>query len=104
MILYSAFDITATVQFQSSTYYLGFATGVIVPLLTNIQPIRKAMSFTLRDSLDLSRNAVDDLEVQMVKLENKGVNVSQIALSTGVMIISYLTLYVIPRAFADKMV
>jgi len=84
------------VQFSASTYYLGFATGVLLPLVTNIQPIRKAMSHTLRDSLDLSRNAVDDMEVQMVKLENQGVNVSQVALCSGIITISYLTLYVIP--------
>ena len=50
-----------------------------MPLLSNILPIRKALGTTLRDALDRSRASVNEQEVQVVRLENKGVNISQVS-------------------------
>ena len=61
--LYHFAEISLTVSFKSSTYWLGFATGIGVPLLSNILPIRKALGTTLRDALDRSRASVNEQEV-----------------------------------------
>ena len=58
--LYHFAEISLTVSFKSSTYWLGFATGIGVPLLSNILPIRKALGTTLRDALDRSRASVNE--------------------------------------------
>ena len=76
-------------KLDSSTYYIGIITGLLLPLITNIYPIKKAMSHTLRDSLDLSRQSVDELEVECVRLENKGVNTSQMYLSGSILVICF---------------
>ena len=53
---------------------LGLFTGIFVPLISNIYPIKQALNSTLRDALDRSRKGVDDLEVQVLRLENSGCN------------------------------
>ena len=62
------------------------------------------MSHTLRDSLDLSRQGVDELEVECVRLENKGVNSAQMYLSGSILIVCYLTLYMIPLKLIEASV
>ena len=72
--LYQFADISLSVSFQNSTYWLGLATGIGVPLLSNILPIKKALGTTLRDALDKSRAGVNEQEVEVVRMENAGVN------------------------------
>jgi len=48
---------------MDKTLVLGFFVGICIPLIANIIPIRQAMSHTLRDSLDRSRQGIDELEV-----------------------------------------
>ena len=74
--LYEFADTSLSVSFSTSTYWLGFATGIGVPLLSNILPIRKALGTTLRDALDKSRASVNEQEVQVVRLEKMGINMT----------------------------
>ena len=101
LLLYMYFEISIQVYLQDSTFVLGFAIGVILPLMANILPIKQAMNHSLRDSLDRSRQGIDEVEVQCVRLENKGVNYSQVSLGLAILLVSYLTLVYIPQAFAD---
>jgi ABC-type antimicrobial peptide transport system permease subunit len=52
LILYFILGISVDIHIQQYTYMLGILTGIIIPLVSNIFPIRSAMSHTLRDSLD----------------------------------------------------
>ena len=72
--LYQFAEISLSVSFQNSTYWLGLATGIGVPLLSNILPIKKALGTTLRDALDKSRAGVNEQVVEVVRMENSGVN------------------------------
>lgn len=58
--LYTFADISLNVTFRSSTYWAGLATGICVPLLSNIFPIRQALGTTLRDALDKTRASVNE--------------------------------------------
>lgn len=72
-------------------------TGLVVPLASNIVPIKQALGTTLRDALDRFRAGVDDTEVQFIRMENAGVTPSQVMLSLVILANSYLTLYLIPN-------
>ena len=52
LILFFVLGMSVEIHIQLYTYWLGIATGIFLPLLSNIFPIRSAMSHTLRDSLD----------------------------------------------------
>ena len=45
-----------------------------MPLLSNILPIMRALSKTLRDSLDLYHRVVDEITISVVKLEKLGLS------------------------------
>ena len=75
-----------------------------MPLLSNILPIRKALGTTLRDALDRSRASVNEQEVQVVRLENQGVNISQVSVALAFLFVSFITLFMIPlRTFNAEM-
>jgi ABC-type antimicrobial peptide transport system permease subunit len=57
-------NITIEVHLQWSTIVLGLFTGLIVPLISNIYPIKQALGNSLRNSLDRSRAGVDEISVQ----------------------------------------
>ena len=97
LLLYWYAGIRLQVQLNQSTIILGLFTGILVPLISNIYPIKQALNSTLRDALDRSRKGVDDLEVQVLRLENSGCNLVQVAGGFVVVGISFLTLYVIPN-------
>ena len=44
---------TASYNLSSSSVWIGVAIGTFVPLISNIFPVRKALSQNLRNSLDL---------------------------------------------------
>jgi hypothetical protein len=71
--------------------------GVAMPLISNIISIRSALNQNLRDALDRFRQAIDEAEVEQIRMENKPMNISQVGVGLGVVGCSYLTLYLIPR-------
>lgn len=80
-----------------STYLIGFVIGFGLPLLSNIYPIRQALGTKLRDALDLSRQGIDETQVECVRKENKFLNLTQISISIVIFSISFLCLIVIPQ-------
>lgn len=73
-------------------------------MLSNILPIRKALGTTLRDALDRSRSSVNDQEVEVIRLENAGVNISQVSVALAFIFVSFITLFMIPlRTFNVEM-
>jgi hypothetical protein len=72
--------------------------GLFIPFLSNIIPIRSALSSNLRNSLDKFRPSIDDVEVQMVRLENQGMSTNQVVMSMTLLICGILTYYYIPQA------
>lgn len=104
VFIFTTLEIAVEIQFQPYTYQLGIITGIMLPLVSNIFPIRQAMNKTLRDSLDLSRSGVDESEVEAVRLEDKGVDSSHVSLATAILFISFVSLYLMPRAFISSWV
>ena len=94
--LFTYAEISLTVTLKSTTCWLGLATGIGVPLISNILPIRKALGTTLRDALDKSRASVNEQEVEVVRYESKGVNRSQMAVAFSFLSVSIITMFFVP--------
>ena len=58
------------VLISNRTVFLGFIVGTIIPAISNILPVKDALSSQLRAALDKFRPSIDDVEVQMVRKEN----------------------------------
>ena len=83
---------------------LGLTTGLLVPLISNIYPIKQALGTSLRNALDRFRSGVDELSVQFVRMENAGTSPTQLAVSLAFLSASVLTLYFIPISVLDNAV
>jgi len=60
---------------------LGFFLGLLMPIVSNIGPIRRALSKTLRDSLDLYHQTFNEVRVTVMKLETLGLSPGQTVIS-----------------------
>lgn len=76
---------------------LGLGIGIILPLVSNILPIQRALGKNLRTSLDINhRGSASDMAITMLKLSEYGLSPSQVALSLGLVILGILCYYVGP--------
>ena len=46
--------------------------GIFIPIAANIIPLRRALSSTLRDSLDLTHHVIDEVVIHIEKLHKFG--------------------------------
>ncbi len=93
----SGFDIKAGLQ--PSTLALALSLGVIIPIVSNIVPIRRSLSRTLSDSLDLYHQSHSETNVKMERLEDVKLSLSQTSLSLTLVVVGGVIYYVIPLAF-----
>jgi len=90
------------VEVNQTTIILGVVTGLLIPFLSNIIPIRQALGNSLRNALDKFRPSLDDIEVEMIRFENKGISFNQIMMSTTLLSCGILSYYYIPKAAMKK--
>lgn len=55
-------------SFFATAIILGVCIGVLMPLLSNVVPVCRAMSKTLRDSLDVYHHVISDVSVSIVRV------------------------------------
>ena len=79
---------------------LGVCIGLFVPLFANIVPIRRALSRSLREALDLYHVAASDVSVQFVRMEFLGLSLWQTYVSLTMVIAGFTVYYLIPLTFA----
>jgi ABC-type antimicrobial peptide transport system permease subunit len=82
-----------------SAIVLGVIVGFVMPIVANIGPIRRALSRTLRDSLDVYHNVQSETTVKMVKLKGMGLSLTQLIVSVIMIVMGFLVYYLIPYAF-----
>ena len=85
--------------FYQSPLLLSIAVGLIMPLVANIVPISRALSRTLRDSLDVYHHVVSEVTVRIIKLADLGLDLWQTALAVLMVVIGFVTFYVVPYSF-----
>ncbi|ELR12239.1 efflux ABC transporter, permease, putative, partial [Acanthamoeba castellanii str. Neff] len=78
---------------------VGVSLGLFMPIIANIIPIRRALSRTLRDALDVYHQKFSETVVKIVRLEEMGVSVEQTVWSVMMIVFGFMLLYVVPFAF-----
>ena len=79
--------------------YLTLAIGLIVPLVANWVPIKRALASTLRNALDVYHQENTDTTVKVVRLESLGLSAWQTSLAITLVSVGFVTYYMIPYAF-----
>ena len=94
---FAAADLSLLLPAEGWIY--GIAYGLLVPAIATIGPIRRALSNTLRDALDLYRSAATDVTVVVLKLAEVGLSVSQTVVAVTLIVIGFVTYYLVPLSF-----
>ena len=70
----TTFQLTYQIYWQS--LLISLFLGIIIPLISNILPIQKALSKNIKDSLDLYRRITSNIQIQIIKLSSLGLDLS----------------------------
>ena len=85
-----------------SVVFVAILLGVLVPVLSNIGPIRAAVATSLRDSLDIfGRRAgkIDEVTVQMTKIQDMtGISPTQTIVGLTFTVLGFVIYYFFPMA------
>jgi predicted lysophospholipase L1 biosynthesis ABC-type transport system permease subunit len=82
-----------------SPILIGIAVGLFIPMASNILPIKKALSKTIRDALDIYHSQVSDLTVSITKLSSFGFSPFQTVLGFVLSLAGIVCYYLIPSSF-----
>jgi len=99
-------DFLFTVTNNSSTYslsinsvYIGVFIGTVLPLVSNIIPIKKALGKNLRNSLDMNHRASSEMIISVKNMSEMGLSPAQLVFSIMLIFGGIATYYVAPVAF-----
>lgn len=84
---------------SSSPLLLGIGVGLLMPTISNIMPIKKALSRSIRDALDIFHNSINDISVKIVKLESWGLDPVQSVFGFVMVSAGVIIYYIIPSTF-----
>jgi len=70
VLLYDYAGISCNLPVNQDTVIIGLVTGIIVPMVSNVIPIKQALGTSLRNALDRFRQGTDDIEVSFIRMEN----------------------------------
>ena len=82
-----------------SAVLLASILGIALPIFGMLIPIRRALSSTLRDALDIFHQVVYETSVSIQKLADIGLSMTEIAISISMIFIGILVYYVVPLSF-----
>ena len=80
-------------------FILAIALGTVLPGLSTYIPIKRALTKTLRDSLDLYHRIVSGVKVTILKLQKLGLSPPTLVASLLLVTLGFLTYYVVPLTF-----
>lgn len=73
--------------------------GLVLPLVATYGPVTGALSSSLRDALDIYRQAYNEAHVKAMRLEEMGLQMWQIFLGAFLVIAGFLVYYLMPMSF-----
>lgn len=76
--------------------FLSISLGFFMPLIANVYPIKRALSRTLRDALDIYHQVSQETTVNFVKLETLGLSPWQVSLSVTMVVFGFVIYYLVP--------
>lgn len=93
---------TADYNMSGGAIALGASLGILLPLVSNIIPIQRALSKNLRVSLDLYHRSINEMTVKIKRLEEMGLSLNQLIIAVMLVFMGVLTYYVAPMSFLYK--
>ncbi|KAJ3048749.1 hypothetical protein HK097_010242 [Rhizophlyctis rosea] len=78
---------------------LGTCLGIILPLIGMLHPIRRALSKTLREALDLFHSTVNDTIVVVQRLEKIGMKPLEASVAAILFLFGFTVYYIVPLTF-----
>jgi hypothetical protein len=90
---------TTTYALSTGAIILGVCLGLILPLISNILPIQRALSKNLRESLDMYHRSVNELTVSIKRLEEMGFSLNQMIIAIMLVLLGGITYYVAPLSW-----
>eukprot|EP00004_Rigifila_ramosa_P022811 TRINITY_DN6304_c0_g1_i1.p1 TRINITY_DN6304_c0_g1~~TRINITY_DN6304_c0_g1_i1.p1 ORF type:complete len:1190 (-),score=307.13 TRINITY_DN6304_c0_g1_i1:20-3532(-) len=91
--------VQASFQFSQKAVLVPVLIGLFVPILSNIVPIRRALSTTLRDSLDVYHQTYNDTTVKIIRLEDLGMSLQQAVIALLLVMFGFMIYYLVPLSF-----
>jgi hypothetical protein len=76
--------------------------GLFIPFLSNVIPVQQALGQTLRNALDKMRSSLNDVDVQFIRLESKGMSPVQLMVSLTMLTCGIISYYFVPLAALHK--
>ncbi|KAI9140455.1 FtsX-like permease family-domain-containing protein [Paraphysoderma sedebokerense] len=98
-VLSSFANIPMSLKLDPSAWTLGVIIGLVLPIVGMVIPIRRALTKTLRDALDVYHNVVFDTIVHIQRLEDIGLSLNETLLSVLLVAIGFLVYYMVPLSF-----
>ncbi len=98
-IIFSYAENTTTYALSTGAIILGVCLGLILPLISNILPIQRALSKNLRESLDMYHRSVNELTVSIKRLEEMGFSLNQMIIAIMLVLLGGITYYVGPLSW-----
>jgi ABC-type antimicrobial peptide transport system permease subunit len=99
VVIFSSTVLFSSYALTTDAIILGAALGLAMPLISNVLPILRALSKTLRDSLDLYHRVLNEASVQVLKLERMGLSLDQTLIALLLVIMGFVSYYLAPLAF-----
>ena len=99
-ILSSFVAIQIDVSIDPSAIIIGVVLGLLLPVFGVIVPIRRALSNTIRDALDVYHNVVFETQISIQKLEDIGLNMTATLVAIIMITVGFMVYYLIPLSFA----
>jgi ABC-type antimicrobial peptide transport system permease subunit len=75
------------------------AMGLVLPLLATYGPVKAALSSSLRDALDIYRQAYNEAHVKAIRLEEMGLRMWQIVVGLFLVVAGFMVYYLMPLSF-----
>ena len=95
-------DVSPDYRMSATAAIVATVVGIVMPLAANTVPIMRALSKTLRDSLDVYHHVVSEVTVTVVRLADLGLDLWQTAISLLLVSIGFITFYLIPLSFLNS--
>lgn len=78
---------------------ISMVMGLVLPLLATYDPVKAALSCSLRDALDIYRQAYNEAHVKAIRLEEMGLRMWQILLGLFLVVAGFVVYYLMPLSF-----
>lgn len=91
-------NLSKSYQLDGWAIFLGMVVSIGMPIVSNILPIMRALSKTLRDSLNIYSRVINEIHVQILKLEKMGLSPTQFLVASMLVILGIITYYFAPYA------